>query len=160
MEEMEDNIYVNKLNVWKKLEEGWEEFDKENKFGCIAYTCAKIPSHNDNTKTTERDNQERCLPANRFSLDGEEHFESDKPWKKQMVLTSNSEDGSEDEESEDSHTRKKARRLGKMPWLSGDSTASLSRYIGSSDNSSGEDKNDDLSEHSRNNNEENSSVGV
>ena len=66
MEEMEDNIYVNKLNVWKKLEEGWEEFDKENKFGCIAYTRAKIPSHNVNTKATVCDNQERCLQAIRF----------------------------------------------------------------------------------------------
>ena len=74
--------HVNKFIVWKKLEERWEELAKENKFGCIAYTCAKIPSHNDNNKTTERDNQERCLPANRFSLDGEEHFESDKSWMK------------------------------------------------------------------------------
>ena len=73
---------VNALNVWKKLEEGWEEFDKENRFGCISYSRAKIPSHNVNTKTAVCDNQERCLQANGFSLDGEENFESDKPWTK------------------------------------------------------------------------------
>ena len=159
MEEMEDNIYVNKLNVWKKLEEGWEEFDKENKFGCIAYTCAKIPSHNDNTKTTERDNQERCLPANRFSLDGEEHFESDKPWKKKRSLFGGSEDGSEDEASKDSRTCKKSKRSRKMPRLSRDSTASLSQGISSGDNSSGEDKEDNIREHSQNNYEGDSLVG-
>jgi hypothetical protein len=93
-------------------------------------------------------------------LDGEEHFESDKPWKKKRSLSGGSEDSCEYEDSEDSRTCKKARRSGKFPWLSRDSTVSFSQSISSSDNSSREDKNDDLSEHSRNNYEENSSVGV
>jgi hypothetical protein len=48
------------------------------------------------------------LQANRFSLDGEENFESDNPWKKKRSLSGNSEDGSEDEESKDGHTSTKA----------------------------------------------------
>ena len=69
------------------------------------------------SETTVCDNQERCLPANLFSLDGGEHFESDKPWKNNKTLFGGSENGSEDEESKDSHTHKKARRLMKMPQV-------------------------------------------
>ena len=132
----------------RDLKKGGRNLPKENKFGCIAYSRVEMPSHNDNTKTTACDNQERCLPANHISLDGEEHFESDKPWKKKRSLFGGSEDGSEDEASKDSRTCKKSKRSRKMPRLSRDSTASLSQGISSSDSSSGEDKEDDISEHS------------
>ena len=120
---------------------------KREKFGCIAYSHAKMPSLNDNSKITTCDNQARCLPANQFSLEGEEHSESEKPWKKKRSLFGGSEDISEDEESKDSCTCKKARRSGKMPLSSRDSTVSLSQGIKSSDNTSREDKEDDISGH-------------
>ena len=159
MEKWKSISSVNKLNVWKKLEDGWEEFAGENKFECISYTCAKIPSNNVNTKTTVCDNQEICLQANRVSLDGEGHFESDKPWKKKRPLSGSSEDGSEDEESEDRCTSNKARRSGRMTLLSRDSTASLIK------SSTAviiplKKKNDEINEHSPNSYEEYPSVGV
>ena len=61
---------------------------------------------------------------------------------KKRSLSGNSEDGSEDEESEDGHTSKKARRSGRMPQLSVISTPSLSQSINSSDNYSKEEGND------------------
>ncbi len=82
-----------------------------------------MPSPNDNSESTASDNQERCLPANCFSVNGEEHFEPDKPWKKKRSLFRRS----HNEESKDSSTHKKVRRSRTVPWLSRDSTASLSQ---------------------------------
>ncbi len=38
MVEADNNIFCEQLNVWNQLEEGWGEFAKENKFGCVAYS--------------------------------------------------------------------------------------------------------------------------
>jgi hypothetical protein len=110
------------FGLWKQLEAGWEGFSKEDKFGCIAYSSANMPNLNDNSKSTTSDNQEKCLPANHVSLDGEEHFETGRPWENKRSLHSR-----DDEERKDTSTHKKARRTRTVPWVSRDSTASLSQ---------------------------------
>ena len=113
-------------DVWKELENGREEFAEDNRFSCIVYSRAKMPSLNDNSECTASENQdsERCPPPNRFSLDGEEHIEPDKPWKNKRLLHG-SDDEAESEEYSSAH--KKARSSRKDPRLSRDSTASLSQ---------------------------------
>jgi hypothetical protein len=51
-----------------------------------------------------------------------QHFEPDKPWKQRSLLHS-----SDDDEIEDTSTHKKSRRSRTVPWLSRNSTASLSQ---------------------------------
>ncbi len=78
----------NKFDVWKQLEVGWDEFAKENTFGCVAYSGTKRDGLNDSCNRTACENQKRGLPANHFSLNREEHFEQNKPWKKKRTLLS------------------------------------------------------------------------
>jgi hypothetical protein len=94
---------VNNLNVWKQLEEGLDEFVKEKNLDVlhIAKPNGIIPtiSKIDLLVTIKREVYQPTV----FSLDGEEHFEPDKPWKKKWSLLHSS-DG---EESKVSSTHKK-----------------------------------------------------
>ncbi len=103
----------------------------KRKIGCVAYSQAKRDNPNDIYDRPTCDNQGRGLPANRFSFEGEEHFEQDKPWKqKRTFLHCN-----DDEESKNCSTHQKARRSRWDPQFSWDSTNSL-RQNDSSDLSS------------------------
>jgi hypothetical protein len=51
-------------------------------------------------------------------LEGEEHFEQDKPWKKKRTFSHSN----DDEESKNFSTHKKAKRSRRDPQFSGDST--------------------------------------
>ncbi len=141
----------NKFGVWRQLEEGWDEFAEENKLGCVVYSCAKRDSLNDSCNRTTCDNQERGLPGNCFSLDGEEHFEKVK-WKKKRSLLHSS----DDEDNKNCSTHKKARRSRSDPQFSKDSITSLSQDS-SSDLYSEDDK---IQESHDNNYEEYNFVGV
>jgi hypothetical protein len=64
----------NSSDVWTELKEDWVEYAEENKFGCMMYNQSK-KTPKDNSRINSPGTDVQDLPANRFSLEGEENFE-------------------------------------------------------------------------------------
>jgi hypothetical protein len=115
---------------------------QREKFGYIAYSWAKMPSLTDNSKSSTNDNQDRCLPAN--TLNQTNHGNKGCCCAAVMMMRLKTL----------VHTRSQGDQA--VPWLSRNSTASLSQ--GSSSDLSYKD--DKIEEPPDNNYKEDSLVGV
>ncbi len=97
------------------------EYTEENKFRCTTYNCTKkTPEDNSHINSPGTDAQD--LPANRFSLEGEENFKPDRPWKRNhRDSDNNSNDSISDYEGN--------RTIGKrIHWVSNDGVAASEEY--------------------------------
>ncbi len=121
----------NRHDVCTLLEKDWVEYAEENKFGCMTYNRTK-KTPKDNSRISSPGTGVQDLPANRFSLEGEEDFELDRPWKRNRDSDDNSNNSTSDREDKRIN-RKRIHRV------SNDSVAGSEEY----DNEADDDEEDD-----------------
>ncbi len=100
----------NRCDVWTLLEEDWVEYAEENKFGCTTYNCSK-KTPKDNSRINSPGTDVQDLPANCFSLEGEEDFKPDRPWKRSRPDSDNDSDDSTSDCEENRTKRKRIHRV-------------------------------------------------
>lgn len=96
----------NQCEVWTLLEEDQVEYAEVNKFGCMPYNRTK-KTPKDHSRITSPGTDVEDLPANRFSLEGEEDFEPDRPWKRNRRDSDDDSDDSTTSDYEDNRTKEK-----------------------------------------------------
>ncbi len=126
----------NRCDVWTELKEDWVEYAEENKFGCTTYNCTKkTPKDNSCINSPGTDVQD--LPANRFSLEGEEDFKPDRPWKRNHRDSDNDSNNSTSD-YEDNRTKGK-----RIHWVSNDGVAASKEYDDEADHDEEDDGEND-----------------
>ncbi len=127
----------NGCDLWTLLKEDWVEYAEENKFGCTTYNhTKKTPKENSRINSPGIGIQD--LPANCFSLEGEEDFKPDRPWKRNRLDSDNNSDDSTGDREEN---RTKGKRI---HWVSNNSVDAPEEYDnGEDDNEEDDGENDE-----------------